>query len=818
MTRILSLKTLTCIVLLAAARVWAQDEQAGRGSAASANYWKAPRIESEPALSVTASTTPVSVTNLVIENETLSVTAKVDASGTTLTMTDKASGKTFLDGNFQISGGSAKLTLFANTTDGLAHGIEIANPDGTSDRVMLFSNVPFVLMRMVVSNSAAQPVTVKCVRPFNAAVRGLGQSASQLKVLGSAGLTDPDKNPGSYQWLAVADPATRNGVVFGWLTSEKGSGVFFDKQEGDTIRVGAQIDYGRLSVATNRTRYLETLAIGYFNDARLGLEAYADVMARELQIHLPPQPTAYCTWYSQPYGGSADEKHFAENAAFAKKTMGPFGFSVAQIDDGWQAGFKRTSPSSPKKGFLTNNTEGNPSYPSGMQATADRIKELGVTPGIWFMPFAGTAVDPLFTNHLDWFVKAPNGAPYDTPWGGNSLDLTYDPAREHVSNVVQRITHDWGFQYIKIDGLWTGTATKQLYVNSGYKEDDIGQAVFHDPKVSNIEAYRRGLKLVRDTAGTNVFILGCNTPQNMRVYGASMGFVDGMRVGPDNKATWAAMLRGPTFGTRNYFLNGRVWYNDPDPVYVRTNVPLNEARALCSWVAISGAMNTSSEWYPGLPAERLDLLKRIMPAHGRLTVRPVDLFENELPRIWLLQAPSAPAVAGDMAHVTRNIVGLFNWEDEDSQVNYPLEKMGLDANNQFIAFDYWENKLLPAFKGSLKISLPRHSCAMLSVRPVTDHPQVISTSRHVTQGVIDLAAEKWDPETRTLSGRSQIVGGDAYEVRIVPGNSQATPGPILSESDLTNGVKASILPDGELVRLQINSPDSREIAWSVKFQ
>ncbi len=805
MKRIFSLSIFLCL-LLSRNFISAQEEQSTRDASVSDRYWNAPRIQSEPAIPPQKFVSQLAQ-SLTIENEILQATwvrGKVS-------VVFKSSGSTFLDGDLKTIG-MGKIISVTDKTFGQGQGIEIGNYDGSRDTLMLFPNQPFLFLRTTFTNSGTQSLTISFVRPFQAAVK-LGKPAAQLKTFGSAGLTAPDKNPGSYDWLAVVEPETRNGVVFGYLTSERGCGVLFDKVDGDVVNVGAQIDYGRLVIAPGKSAESETLAIGYFGDARFGLEAYADTIAKIQDIHLPPQPTVYCTWYSQPYGGAADEKHFLENAAFAKTNLAPFGFSVAQIDDGWQSGFKRTSPSSPKKGFLTNNPTG--PYPSGMKATADNIKNLGLKPGIWFMPFAGTSVDPYFTNHLDWFAKTPSGEPYDTPWGGTCLDMTYAPAREHLREVVNRICNEWGYQYIKIDGLWTGTATKQLYVDSGYKEDDIGAAVFHDPNISNIEAYRSGLKLVRETAGKNVFILGCNTPQNMRVYLASMGLVDGMRVGPDNKASWSAMMRGPTFATRNYFLNGRVWYNDPDPLYARDSVPLNEARALASWVAISGAMNTSSEWYSGLSAGRLDLLKRTMPAHGLLTARPVDIFENDLPRIWLLQAPTTIGMPGDFVDNSRNIVGLFNWDETDAQFDEPLAKIGLDENREYVAFDYWQNQLLPNVKGDLKISVPAHSCAVLSLRPVSNHPQVISTSRHITQGIVDLISEQWDSTTKTLSGRSKIVGGDNYELRIVTPDNNWN-----ADTLQINGVhtKSDFTQTNNLVRVTIESPANGEISWSVRFK
>ncbi|MBU6410686.1 MAG: alpha-galactosidase, partial [Verrucomicrobia bacterium] len=530
---------------------------------------------------------------------------------------------------------------FTRFGDGRA--IEVTG-NGWRDRVMLFSGLPFALFQSAAIRPAAStPALIHSVRAFRGTV-DVGKPATRLKTLGTGGLLAPAANPGSYVWLAVADPESRHGVVLGWITENRGSGVLFSGVKGDTVQICGRIDYGNLSLGPGSTPF-ETLAVGDFDDARLGLEAWADAVAREHDIHLPPEPVVYCTWYSRPYGAASDEKHFAQNVAFAVTNLGPYGFSVAQIDDHWQEGI---STNGPHRDFLFSNPRG--PYPHGMKATADAVKALGIRPGLWFEPFAGTYYDPFFKQHGDWFVRHTDGSPYEVKWGGTCLDMTDPGARDYVSNVVYRITHEWGFEYIKIDGLWTGTATPLRYVNTGYTNDGMGDAIFHVPNTPNVQAYRSGLKLVRAVAGTNVFILGCNGPQNMRSYGPAMGIVDAMRIGPDNKATWAAMLRGPTFGSRQYFLNGRVWYNDPDPVYPRDTVPLNEARALCSWVAISGAMNTSSEWYPGLSAARLDLLRRTIPAHHLLSTRPVDLFEHDPPRIWLLTD----------SRVTphRNVIGL----------------------------------------------------------------------------------------------------------------------------------------------------------------
>jgi hypothetical protein len=83
-----------------------------------------------------------------------------------------------------------------------------------------------------------------------------------------------------------------------------------------------------------------------------------------------------------------------------------------------------------------------------------------------------------------------------------------------------------------------------------------------------------------------------------------------------------------------------------------------------------------------------------------------------------------------------------------------------------VAFDFWEKKFVEPICGTLKQELPGGTCRILAVRPAADHPQLLSTSRHIAQCTVDVLRETWDHASRTLSGTSNIVAGDPYEVRI----------------------------------------------------
>jgi len=714
--------------------------------------------------------------------------------------------RTFIvDGKLSGEGGAAKVVIITDKTFGECQAIEIKYPNGNGDLVFLAPVVPFVLIRASLHNGGKEMMVANKVPTLSLGL-DLGKPVEPLKAFGTGGLAAPEKNPGSYMWQAVVDPQSRSGVVGGWITTDRGSGIVFTNVADGRVRMDARVEYGRLRLAPGKTEALETFAVGYFDDARLGMEAWADAVAWVYAIRLPPQPVGYCTWY---HAGASSEKALPVQSAFASKELAPFGFSVIQIDDGWQDG--NSMKNGPRKNFTRVRPDG--PYPSGMKATADDIKAKGLVPGIWFMPFAGTYNDPWFEKRQDWFVKTADGKPYDTSWGGTCLDMTHPAVQEYLRDEIKRIGGEWGYRYFKMDGMWTGTATPQQYVNEGYKDDHMGDAVHHNPDKTNIEAYRDGQKIIREAAGREVFILGCCAPQNMRSYGGAFGLVDAMRIGPDNGANWGGIQRGPVFGARNYHLHGRIWYNDPDPLYVRTSLPLAQARAICSWVAVSGQLNLCSDALPDLPAERLDILKRTMPPHG-LQARPVDLFEENVPRIW---------VVADAAYQPRRaVVGLFNWsaDKKGAVIERPVKDLGLSDQAEYVAFEFWSSGLVAPFKGTLKLALAPTSCAVLSVRAVAEHPQLISTSRQIMQGLVDVLEEKWAADARELAGTSKVVGGDAYELRVLTYSKKGlwkAAGAEVSQEDKAAGVTASVADEAGLVRVTLKSAKNRDVKWKVRF-
>ena len=648
--------------------------------------------------------------------------------------------------------------------------------------------------------------TNRIVRRVDSAPIVVRRFADDLKALGTGGITPVDGHSGSFAFLAVVEPKSRKGVVAGWITNEKASGVIqsgFDEEGNIVIRPFAE--YGLMEVPANAAVKKDVFAYGFFDDCRKGLEQYADMIAAHYRISLPRQMAGYTTWYDDLHGYShregagtaASAREFADAAV--RHNLKAYGFDFYQIDDFWQSG--NAGINGPARDFFHVNPDG--PFPGGFKETTGYFSARGLIAGLWTMPFGGLSREPFFADKQDIFATAAEtsegatggarsdfagfalaqtaGHPFETVWGGTIIDLTKPSGRKYVADLCRLVTSDWGFRYIKFDGMWTGHGG-DLLGGATWRNDHYDNIVRADMTKTGVEAFRIGVKTMREASEPGTFLLACNSAQNPRSIAASYGLIDGMRIGGDNGPIDEfpdRYLEGPTAATPRYFYNGRVWYNDPDPIYVRDAVPLGRARLFASWGGVSGLMFNFSDWLPKLSDGRVDLLKRTMAPHGIRECRPVDYFENLTSHVW------------EVGEGERKVFGLFNWKtNETLKVEYPAAYCGLDPEKAYVAFDFWRNELVPQFKGRFALDVPPDDCRVIAVHEVLGRPFVLSTSRHVASPLFDVKTERWDESTRTLSGVSRVVPGEEYELRI--------------------------FADGKLVRRSF-TPAASNFAWRVEL-
>lgn len=730
-----------------------------------------------------------------ISNDKLSAT--IDETGN---LSAKIGEKAFLTAPFAI-GGKAKYTVSDLPASSPFGAGKMLVDAASGDRVLVLKNSPFLYIRRDGRGRDLVPPN----KGSNVVVASLdaGVPASQLKGVSPLGHFNPASNKGQHLFVALADPATNRGIVAAPVTIDAGSPVLLSKVENGKVQLTLQNQYGAAVPPSLGAFGGDWWVIGYFEDARIGLEKYASEFARINKLKMKHLPVGLMTWYCEKYGGALNQTAVVEITEYLAKTFKDYGYEFIQIDDLWQNGITSNGPA---KDFAKVNPKG--PYKDGMKGPADKIRNLGMTPGLWLLPFGTNEKDPAIQKVNDFIVHTPDGKPFTTNWSGTSIDSSHPEGAAYVREMMRRTVKDWGYTYLKLDGIHMAMATKQTYPARDYTEDNFGNVVFHDKSMSNMQVGRHGLDLVREGAGPNTFLLACAAPQNQRSLAMCLGKFDAIRVGPDSCQTWAgtySVVEGVRSAAALWFQNGRTCWIDPDSIYAQSpKYPLNEVRCFSSFVTLTGMLNNTTDWAPNYPAERVELLRRTMPAHQLTSVRPVDYFQNDPARIWHLTY--------QVGGTTRHTVGLFNWSDAPMTIEVTAESLGLNAAKEHHLYEFW-SKAHDTFTGKISRNVPARSCLVLAVNPEVSEPTVLSTSRHITQGAVDLVKADWKNDT--LTGSSKIVGNDPYEIRIAPNGKKLT-GVTLGRDDQAAGVQAALTEADGLVLVTITAPKSRTVQWRVK--
>lgn len=272
-----------------------------------------------------------------------------------------------------------------------------------------------------------------------------------------------------------------------------------------------------------------------------------------------PAPRVWCSWYQ--YFEQVTAADIAENLRELDRLDLPV--DVVQLDDGWLLG---------TGDYLRPRVEFGP-----VPELLDEIRGSGRQVGVWLAPFVVGADSPLAREHPDWLV-----AEAGFNWGQTlvGLDLTHPGVRGFLTEAVERV-RDLGVRYVKADFLYAGAVP----------------GARHDRAVTGTEAYRSGLRLLRDLLGPDVYLVGCGAPIL-----PSVGLVDAMRVSPDTFHEGAedgsAGLRGRAPLEARAWQHGRLWANDPDCAVLRPGFALRE-----EWDAVVtrfGGLRSFSDRVAGL--------------------------------------------------------------------------------------------------------------------------------------------------------------------------------------------------------------------------
>jgi hypothetical protein len=235
-----------------------------------------------------------------------------------------------------------------------------------------------------------------------------------------------------------------------------------------------------------------------------------------------------------------------------------------------------------------------------------------------------------------------------------------------------------------------------------------------------------------------------------------IGIMNGSRTSAPTSSRVERLQSGAAGDDAILFLHNIAWYCDPDVMIVRHPMPFEQAQAWATLQGLTGQALMSSDRLMDLSEDRLELMRRIYPA---VDIRPMDLFSaRRNKRIWDLK----------INHLGRqyDVVGLFNYEKEKSAPIYvSWNNLDLPSDKPVHVFDFWNKEYLGAWEKGIASDLPPTSCRVLALLPDNDQVQLISTSRHITQGWVDLLETIYDVKDHIWSGKSKVVKNDPYALR-----------------------------------------------------
>ncbi|MCD6565716.1 MAG: hypothetical protein J7K53_07200, partial [Bacteroidales bacterium] len=159
---------------------------------------------------------------------------------------------------------------------------------------------------------------------------------------------------------------------------------------------------------------------------------------------------------------------------------------------------------------------------------------------------------------------------------------------------------------------------------------------------------------------------------------------------------------------------------------------------------------------PSMPIKAMDLY----PFRNEATFRPKPA---EYPRALDLKVNSESGIY--------DVVALFNWGDEKEEKVIDIkEDLGIESETGYLVFDFWDHDLLGITGEMIREEIPTHGTKALIIREVTENPQLLATSRHLT-AACSIQKMKWSAEEKSLTGISGTVPGDQYKLFIyVPDN------------------------------------------------
>eukprot|EP00475_Leptophrys_vorax_P029071 TRINITY_DN42449_c0_g1_i11.p1 TRINITY_DN42449_c0_g1~~TRINITY_DN42449_c0_g1_i11.p1 ORF type:complete len:984 (+),score=221.45 TRINITY_DN42449_c0_g1_i11:969-3920(+) len=489
-------------------------------------------------------------------------------------------------------------------------------------------------------------------------------------------------------FISVSDPDYPGKwfAILGFLSQRQNFGIItvpqFDKSGNSTVWYHCPCDYmhlreGRSFCTDPGTVQLETKA----DPLNKGVFAsfFKEVALRNNARNKAKSPTGWCSWYE--YQEKVTEEQFLGNLDALSSVSGQFPVEIVQLDDGFQVG--------------VGDWTANPKFPHGMKSIADKVRGAGKIPGLWLAPFIAKANASSVESGAVSVIQSRQHPGYASKCGviwstePVGLDPTAENTQKFVRDLLACAVDDWGYRYLKIDFLYAPAV-------EGFRAD---------PCVTRAQSMDLALRMIRETVGDDVFVLGCGCP-----LGSAVGYVDAMRVSTDCAPNYWPEILGysvPGFSGDPHFpcmknavrnslvraeMHQVLWVNDPDCLLTRetgSQLTLDEVIGMASVVSASAGSFFLSDDVTKLSHERRLIAESLLPVLDK-PGRVLDVLHNEVPQS---SCSALESYSGDLM-----LFSKFNWADqpvryrfEDLKFLVPEFQINPEQILVFHCYEFWTN-------------------------------------------------------------------------------------------------------------------------------
>lgn len=495
----------------------------------------------------------------------------------------------------------------------------------------------------------------------------------------------------------------------------------------------------------------------------------------------------WTSWYA--FFDAVTEHDVHEAADVVSDVLRPYGYEYLQIDDGYQR-----TPLGPPSHWLETNAK----FPSGLAALRKYIADRGLQPALWTnVAFEDTAY---VRAHTTEFVSGPGGSPTSQNWIGWVMDGS-NPAT--IRDLI-RPTYDslaaMGWRYLKLDAL------RHLK----YEGYDSHAEYYRAKGLDRDSVFRGVVQAVRAAIGDSTFLLAC-----WGIRPELIGLADAVRVGNDGFGYGA-------FAQYNSF-NNVVWRNDPDHIQLSAA----DAHRAATLASLTGSLLMLTDRPELYRTARAEIARRTAPV---LFTRPEQLYDVDPSRSSRIgdartatsgsgprpldadQRLTVPLYQLDVSRPFERWTVLARAGGDDAPIR--LADLGLATDREHLVFEFWTKTLLGAFTDRFEPGAvdPRYGVQVFCIRDRLTHPQLVATSRHVSCGGVDLLDVGWSDEG-TLTGTSDVVGGDTYELYVTEPTGWRFAGANADGAEVIGTSR-----DASLLVVRLRRPTSGRVVWTARFE